>query len=253
MNNKTVIRRKNETGKFTTIHNNILFDTRLTPNALRLFIAILSDSDTKFNLSQTVYCDRLGITKKTFFSAIANLEECGYLRKSSTKVKNLYHYTISEFGNLNIETVLETDIENNQEEAVTSIQGINNFMTEKDADKYLTMVSDFVKKNDDLIDDDFFQNTVRTSIRNIESYDSIVEKFEKYLYKKVVTSITDSSVNPKSFEEFKERAKYLIFKHKKYDADFMNTWTIYKKTRNIKQAPRDHETEMFDYHENPKD
>ena len=81
MKNKTVIRKKTENGKFTTIHNSILFDTRLLPNAFRLLTAILSDSDTQFDLSQTLYCDRLGITKKTFFKAIANLEEYGYLRK----------------------------------------------------------------------------------------------------------------------------------------------------------------------------
>ena len=59
-----MLSKKLENGKFTTIHNSILFDTRLTPTAFRLMTAILSDSDTQFNLSQTLYCKRLGIANK---------------------------------------------------------------------------------------------------------------------------------------------------------------------------------------------
>ena len=130
MKNKTVIRKKLVNGEFTTIHNSILFDTRLTPNAFRLMTAILSDSDTHFDLSQTLYCDRLKIAKKTFFRAIDNLVQCGYLKKTdvdkdviipkikkANSNKKVYHYTISEYGNLKsesqpeIEAQPETDTE----------------------------------------------------------------------------------------------------------------------------------------------
>lgn len=101
MKNKEVIRKDKKEGTFTLIHNSILLDTRLSSTAFRLLTLVLSDSDTKFNLSQTVYCDRLGVTKPTYLKAISNLEECGYLRKSINKInKNLHFYTISEFGNL---------------------------------------------------------------------------------------------------------------------------------------------------------
>ncbi len=101
MNNKKVIRKNLQEGKFTTIHNSILLDNRLSPTAFRLLVTILSDSDTKFDLSQTLYCKRLAITKPTFIKAIKNLENCGYLKKTENKInKTRHYYIISEFGNL---------------------------------------------------------------------------------------------------------------------------------------------------------
>jgi hypothetical protein len=247
MQNKTVIRRKNETGKFTTIHNNILNDKRLTPIALRLFIAILSDSDTKFNLSQTVYCDRLGITKKTFFSAIANLEKCGYLRKSPTKVKNLFHYTISEYGNLNNNNIAA------EEESSTETDSNSNVEIKQMPSEYYDKLEKFLHKYIYLMCDNFCYNVFKVDVDNGEDYDIIIEKFEKYLYKKVIVDVTNSDENPKAFEDFKVTVKNLIFNHKNYDANFMNTWTVYRLTKYKKQPPRDHETEMSDYYENPKD
>lgn len=111
MNNKTVIRKKQTKGGFTTVHMSILNDKRLTPLAFRLLVSILSDSDTSFKLSQTLYKKRLGITEnRTWLSTISNLEECGYLKRTDTKIRNYKHYTISEFGNLKSEkTTTELD------------------------------------------------------------------------------------------------------------------------------------------------
>ncbi len=263
MKNKTVIRKKTESGKFTTIHNSILFDTRLLPNAFRLLTAILSDSDTQFDLSQTLYCDRLGITKKTFFKAIANLEECGYLRKKDVgkdeiipKIKKansdkiVYHYTISEYGNLNNSS---ESTKNSMTSGSTETSSETYVETKQMPDEYYQPLQAFSDKYNYLMCDDYYFNVFIVDVNAGIDYDFIITKFEKYLYKKVVAAVTDSNVNPKSFEEFKSRAKELIFKHKNYDANFMNTWTIYKLTRNKKQAPRDYETEMFDYYENPED
>jgi hypothetical protein len=248
MKNKNVIRKKLENGKFTTVHNSILFDTRLTPNALRLFIAILSDSDTEFNLSQTLYCNRLGITKKTFFSAIANLEECGYLRKSPTNVKNLFHYTISEYGNLNNDNDIAAE-----EESSTETDSDSNAEIKQMPDEYYDRLRPFYNKYNYLMCDDYYNNVFNIDLNKGEDYDIIIEKFEKYLYKKVIAAVTNSDENPKAFEDFKVTVKNLIFNHKNYDANFMNTWTVYKLTKYKKQPPRDHETEMSDYYENPKD
>ena len=250
MKNKNVIRKKLENGKFTTIHNSILFDTRLTPTAFRLMTAILSDSDTQFNLSQTLYCKRLGIAKQTFFNAVANLEKCGYLRKTLTGVKNTYNYTLSEFGNLN---KTADSNESNVTSGSTKTSSESNVEIKKMPLEYYESLQAFSDKYNEQMCDDFFFNVFKVDVNAGVDYDLIIAKFEKYLYKNVIDTITDSNVNPKSFEEFKSRAKELIFKHKKYDADFMNTWTIYKLTRNKKQAPRDYETEMGDYYENPRD
>lgn len=250
MKNKNVIRKKLENGKFTTIHNSILFDTRLTPTAFRLMTAILSDSDTQFNLSQTLYCKRLGIAKQTFFNAVANLVDCGYLRKTPTGVKNTYNYTLSEFGNLNKTTDSDED---NITSGSTKTTSESKVEIKKMPSEYYEPLQAFSNKYNELMCDDFFFNVFKVDVNAGVDYDLIIAKFEKYLYKNVIDAVIDSNVNPKSFEEFKSRAKELIFKHKKYDADFMNTWTIYKLTRNKKQAPRDYETEMGDYYENPRD
>lgn len=255
MKNKNVIRKKLENGKFTTVHNSILFDTRLTPNALRLFIAILSDSDTQFNLSQTLYCKRLGIAKKTFFSAIANLEECGYLKKTTTGVKNTFNYTLSEYGNLKGNQTDTTVIEQTTTDVNNTTQNNSNSNVEikQMPDDYYLPLQSFLDKYNYLMCDDYFYNVFKVDVNKGEDYNIIIGKFEKYLYKKVIAEVTNSDVNPKAFEDFKTRVKELIFKHKNYDANFMNTWTIYKLTKHKKQPPRDYETEMFDYYENPRD
>ncbi len=250
MKNKNVIRKKLENGKFTTIHNSILFDTRLTPNAFRLMTAILSDSDTQFNLSQTLYCKRLGIAKQTFFNALDNLEECGYLRKAPTGIKDLKNYTLSEYGNLN--NAADSD-EDNITSGSTETSSETKMESKQMPLEYYEPLQAFSDKYNYLMCDDFFFNVFKADVNAGVDYDTIITKFEKYLYKNVIAAVTDSNVNPKSFEEFKSRAKDLIFKHKKYDSDFMNTWTVYKLTRNKKQAPRDYESEMFDYYETPED
>jgi len=101
MKNKTVIRKKNTKGKFTTIHHSIINDTRLTPTAFKLIVLILSDSDDKFDLSRTLYINRLGVSEPTFDKALQVLIECGYIRVEKLKNRIQFnHYTISEYGNL---------------------------------------------------------------------------------------------------------------------------------------------------------
>lgn len=250
MKNKNVIRKKLENGKFTTIHNSILFDTRLTPNAFRLMTAILSDSDTQFNLSQTLYCKRLGIAKQTFFNALDNLEECGYLRKAPTGIKDLKNYTLSEYGNL-------ITAPESSEQKVTSGSTENSSETKMESKQmpleYYESLQAFSDKYNYLMCDDFFFNVFKVDVNAGVDYDTIITKFENYLYKKIVASIKDAHVNPKAFEDFKTSLKSTIFKHKNYKANFMNTWTYKKLTTHKKQAPRDYETEMFDYYENPED
>lgn len=250
MKNKNVIRKKLENGKFTTIHNSILFDTRLTPNAFRLMTAILSDSDTQFNLSQTLYCKRLGIAKQTFFNALDNLEECGYLRKAPTGIKDLKNYTLSEYGNLN--NAADSD-EDNITSGSTESSSETSVKTKHLSDEYYLSLQVFLQNYNDLICDDYFYNVLKVDIDNGVELKTIIDKFEKYLYKKVLASIKDAHVNPKAFEDFKTSLKSTIFKHKNYNANFMNTWTYKKLTTHKKQAPRDYETEMFDYYENPED
>jgi hypothetical protein len=249
MKNKNVIRKKLENGKFTTIHNSILFDTRLTPNAFRLMTAILSDSDTHFNLSQTLYCKRLKIAKQTFFNAVANLEECGYLRKTPTGIKDLKNYTLSEYGNLN---KADDSTESIVTSGSTETSSETNVETKQMPLEYYQSLQAFSDNYNYLMCDDFF-NLFKVDVNAGVDYDIIIAKFEKYLYKTTIASITDSHINPKAFEDFKTSLKSVIFNHKNYKSNFMSSWNYKKLTTHKKQAPRDYETEMFDYYENPED
>ena len=97
MKNKKVIRRPNISGDFTTVHHSILFDTRLSPTALRVLMVILSDADT-FNVTQELLINRLKCNKKTIQLAFRNLEEVGYLKRK--KLPKGHFYIVSEYGNL---------------------------------------------------------------------------------------------------------------------------------------------------------
>jgi hypothetical protein len=118
MKNKTVIRKELKKNEFTSIHNQIINDKRISSNAFRLLTSILSDNDETFKLSQTTYCNRLGWEPTMFKRAIENLIECGYVKrtlidkpitgiKKANSNKKLYFYTISEYGNLKQESSTE--------------------------------------------------------------------------------------------------------------------------------------------------
>lgn len=102
MKNKTVIRIENIPGRFTTVNHKILRDKRLTSNAKILLIEILSDTDG-FILKPSTYKNRMVIEDTAYDNAIENLIECGYLRKKKIGKSHYNHYTISEYGNLNID------------------------------------------------------------------------------------------------------------------------------------------------------
>ena len=104
MQNKTVIRKENKPGHFTTIHQSILFDKRLKSNDKIVLITILSDADS-FNLTQQSLINRLDIKKVGIQTSIKNLEKCGYLRRRVLLRGN--YYTISEYGNLSSSNEIE--------------------------------------------------------------------------------------------------------------------------------------------------
>jgi hypothetical protein len=125
MNNRKIRKSNKKSGTFTTVDYNILRDKNLNCNAKILLIEILSDSDN-FDLSQTLYCARLGWAKNQFTRAIEQLIEYGYMKrtpiekdkvipgkkkKGSNRI--LYFYTVSEYGNLNNEKVPEVSGKNN--------------------------------------------------------------------------------------------------------------------------------------------
>lgn len=258
MKNKNVIRKKLENGKFTTIHNSILFDTRLTPTAFRLMTAILSDSDTHFNLSQTLYCKRLKIAKQTFFNAVANLEECGYLKKTSTGVKNTYNYTLSEYGNFKSESQKVIQPESDDENIEIEDEKTN-----------INKCKDFIRANSKiLIDNDFVFASTKSALENknfdIAFYQNLIEEEKEIekslkLYYNEVLSWIDNIIKPdrpKAEIEFKEWLKNEIFTKRNLNLDVVTVRSKYSKLALIKHKPKyktDYETEMGDYYENPRD
>lgn len=275
MTNKTVIRKKNEVGKFTTMHHSILLDTRLSSTAFRLLTIILSDSDTQFKLSQTLYCNRLDITKPTFFSAIDNLEETGYLRKTEIDPENkkktkkkLYHYTISEFGNLNPkEEVVELQIEKNetsqeskqfQKDEINESIDTNEVIHESpkleleinaDTMIYLTSIGK-------LLEFDEISDSIMIMVKNQSSVEEIKKWVKKYLvciYNEKFYSISNSEEYPKAFAEFKTWLKNEVFENYNLEVNVLSKWAKLSKIKHAKKFTTDFETKMSDFYENPRD
>lgn len=119
MINKKVIRKDNVAGKFTTIHLSILNDKRLSGNDLRILISILSDADN-FNLTRELIMNRFQLNKKTVQQCFKNLEELGYIKRA--ELKRGYFYTISEYGNLNNESIVKPQIESKIEQIIAPIE-----------------------------------------------------------------------------------------------------------------------------------
>lgn len=258
MKNKTVIRKKIESGGFTSIHNSIIKDKRLSPNGFRLLVSILSDSDDKFNLSQTLYCKRLGIEKTTFFNAINNLEDCGYLKKTITKGKKLYHYTISEYGNLNTSTT-ETKADLNLVESTNQTTPIQ---LEKNENINISELSaDFLEyyySLEKLLSYTNFQDFIYDclhvhKIRTVIELKKKVNEFLLPIYKENLALAKDPDKHPKALIDFKAWLKTEIFGNHNLSSNAKSKWAHLSLVKYGKKFKTDHETMMSDYYENPKD
>lgn len=253
MKNKTVIRKENEKGKFTTIHHSILKDKRLSSNGFRLLVNILSDSDENFKLSPTVYCNRLGISKTTFLNAIKNLEECGYLKREDSKIdtsKN--YYTISEFGNLKKEPSesITNDSENPTEQEEASLEEVSEY-----SDEFLA----YVKTLDGLIKYEEFGTLFigewmeKLKINTVVELKKKVDEYLKEIYKENLALAKNSEKYPKALIKYKEWLKDEIFNKHNLDINAKNKWAILSLIKFKRPYKTDYETLMGDYYENPKD
>lgn len=269
MINKTVIRKEKKTSEFTTIHNSILLDTRLTPIAFKLLVSILSDSDN-FTLSQSLYMKRLGITEnRTYLNAIKNLEQCCYLRKKligedvyiprikkANSKKKVYHYTISEYGNLKPEVQIEP-------EPIVEMLEINEMELKQEK------CAEFIRTNSKFLDENnFIRNKTIGSINNgiieIEYYQNLIDEenktkiFLKQVYEEKLDWI-QNIIRPgqeKSVKEFKEWLKDEVFNKRNTEIEYSSIRSSYSHIsliKNKKKIKTDYETEMGDYYENPRD
>lgn len=265
--NKTIIRRKNEAGNFTTVSYKLLRDKNLKPNSKLLLIEILSDCDS-FTLSQSLYCNRLGIDKRTFTSSIKDLENNGYCRRSKIKNTNLYHYTFSEFGNLNktveeVSTPTETTpISATPIEVKPEIKTSTPKPTFKVTEASIKAVQNVISKNKVLID-----SLIETDLNNIEnifndygmSYEGKerLEKFfqqkQKDCYQKLMKEVTNSTaINKKNHSLAKKIMIEQIFEKQNTK---LNLSTLLKMTSKKVQKNKgwDFETQLVEDYENPLD
>lgn len=112
----TIKHKENRPGQFSTLSNSARRDKRLTGNSKILLMEILSDTE-KFSVSQTLYMDRLGITKVTFLRCIKQLEEFGYIKRTKRETNTrvlLYDYEVTD-----ISTYQETEVLKPSEPKVT--------------------------------------------------------------------------------------------------------------------------------------
>jgi hypothetical protein len=226
MNNKK-IRTKKKSGSFITIDTKIISDKNLSSNAKILLISILSDSDN-FEVSQSLYCKRLGWEKNQFTRAIEQLEKYGYvkrtkldsdraiagkLKKGSNRV--LYFYTVSEYGNL---TKLENDDENLI--ATSEIEP----PTQEEIQWFTQEVgqNEFTKYSLDYISDELWNNwqADRTKYRELvkelkHKTSEIQAKYVQHL--KAILIDFNSSKYPKSvIQKMEDKIKQVVYKEKRF-------------------------------------
>lgn len=253
MKNKTVIRKKNEKGKFTTIHHSILKDKRLSPNGFRLLVNILSDSDENFNLSPTVYCNRIGFSKTTFLNAVINLEQCGYLKREDSKIdESKNHYTVSEFGNLKKEQS-ESNInesENPIEHEEASLENVTEY-----SDEFLDYVNTLIKlfkyeEFDSLFNDEWIEKLKINTVVELKKH---VDAYLVGIYKEYLALAKNPEKHPKALKDYKDLLKKEIYENHNLDINPRSKWAQLSLIKYKKTYKTDYETEMGDYYENPKD
>lgn len=253
MKNKTVIRKKNEKGKFTTIHHSILKDKRLSPNGFRLLVNILSDSDENFKLSPTVYCNRIGFSKTTFLNAVINLEQCGYLKREDSKIdESKNHYTVSEFGNLKKEQS-ESNInesENPIEHEEASLENVTEY-----SDEFLDYVNTLIKlfkyeEFDSLFNDEWIEKLKINTVVELKKH---VDAYLVGIYKEYLALAKNPEKHPKALKDYKDLLKKEIYENHNLDINPSSKWAQLSLIKYKKTYKTDYETEMGDYYENPKD
>lgn len=253
MKNKTVIRKENVKGQFTTVHHSILKDKRLSPNGFRLLVNILSDSDENFKLSPTVYCNRLGITKTTFLNAVINLENCGYLKREVSKVnKRKKHYTVSEFGNLKKEQS-ESDInesENPIEHEEASLENVTEY-----SDEFLDYVNTLIKlfkyeEFESLFNDEWIEKLKINTVVELKKH---VDAYLVGIYKEYLALAKNPEKHPKALKDYKDLLKKEIYENHNLDINPRSKWAQLSLIKYKKTYKTDYETELADRLENGND
>lgn len=247
--NKKVIKKDLEKSKFTTVHHSIMYDQRLSANAFRILISLLADAEN-FNASYRLFENRFKISNKTVKAAFKNLEECGYVKR--TKLPRGFHYTISEFGNLN---PTKTEVEEIPKVKETDVQ------LEEKIQKQQDLLLEYFDKNESYLAYDSIYNSLvdlassytdSSGLVDFYAFRNKAEKELKFIKKELLqglmsfTNKRSACISKKADKQYKEWLKEEIYEKNNVptDDECKNKWK-YIKLRN-QEFKTDYETAMQD-------
>lgn len=97
--------KERQAGTFSLVSNTILYNKNLTHFDKLLLISILSDDDT-YIFNVMTYANRFGCSDDTIGKSIKRLKKAGYIMQTQVDKRfNMWTYKISEYGNLNNESM----------------------------------------------------------------------------------------------------------------------------------------------------
>lgn len=247
--NKKVIKKDLKKSKFTTVHHSILYDQRLSANALRILISLLADAEN-FNASYKLFENRFKISNKTVKAAFKNLEECGYVKR--TKLPRGFHYTISEFGNLNptkteiketpvikeVDVKLEEKIQQQKDLLQEYLCKITAYLETDYIQNFMFDLVSTHTNSDGLLDFYTFRNKAEKELKSIK----------KELFKSLMshTNKRSACISKKADKKYKEWLKEEIYVKNNVptDAECKYKWK-HIKVRN-QEFKTDYETARYD-------
>ncbi|WP_242094319.1 helix-turn-helix domain-containing protein [Aestuariivivens sediminicola] len=263
--NKTVIRAEKVAGKFTTISHRIIHDKRLSTEARLLLISILSDADS-FDVSRTGLSKRLGLTEYKLDKALKELIKFGYIKKTKTHGQ-YFHYTISEYGNLNKEPENSVGLGKTKEvgfqekkDGQISTPYKNTKQYQKDYEQLLNFVNaKFEYLNVELIEKSLPNIKSRNDVFEIMKVQEKEVKNNKLRYYNKLEDFVNSGYASKELKAkiLKEVRRLIMDEHKKPTTEEVNKIRVKlsrdKYKNKIKKYGYDFETQDVDNYENPLD
>lgn len=174
MQNKKVIRISDKkAGTFTIIPNSILHNKKLKDFDKILLFSILSDSDTHFTFNQATYMKRFDCGRKKISEAIERLTIQGYV-KHENKGFNNWQYTISEYGNLNDQTIqselpTESIIDDLSNKNASNISTVEPIDMDEITQQLAVQMNNVINENFPNISQDIFEKEFINLLNEIES------------------------------------------------------------------------------------
>ena len=198
----------------------------------------------------------MGLTEYRLDNALKELITFGYLKKTKRHGR-YFHYTISEFGNLN-----KNDENLIKDESVTDEIGIDMDSTQFEED--WERLTKYFSERYDYVNIELIKKTIPTiqtrgdvfELRRIQ--DKEIQKNKKAYYKELETYVNNGSASkelkPKILKELKQLITDEHKKPTKKDVDKIRFRISHDKYKNkVKKYGFDYETQLVDSYENSLD